>query len=84
MSKNIFYTFSNLNQKEYYLNNDYDENMFESGYLNPNYNSFKKTGTLSKIFEDHGNEFYRLHKGGINRNKTNAPIESAVKFKQEE
>lgn len=37
-----------------FLDSYYDENMFKSdGTLNKNHNSFKKTGLISKIFEDH-------------------------------
>ena len=40
--------------KELYLPNSYDENMFRNdGSLNPDYNSFKKTGTIAQIFDDH-------------------------------
>ena len=40
--------------KEFYLKNNYNENMFKSdGSLNPDYNSNKKTGLIAKIFEDH-------------------------------
>ena len=42
--------------KDYYLNNNYNDNMFKpDGTLNSNYNSFKKTGTIAQIFEDHWN-----------------------------
>lgn len=42
--------------KDYYLEHDYNENMFNSdGTLNPNYNSKKKTGIIASIFEDHWN-----------------------------
>lgn len=42
--------------KDYFLNNNYNENMFKSdGTLNENYNSSKKTGTIAKIFEEHWN-----------------------------
>ena len=62
--------------KEYFLNNNYNDNMFnEDGYINPDYNSHKKTGIIAKIFEDHWEEFYLLHKDGIDRNRPNAPKE---------
>ena len=44
---------------EFFLNNDYNENMFTSdGHINPKYNSSKKTGIISKIFEDNWESFY--------------------------
>ena len=45
--------------KKYYLDNNYNENMFnEYGSINPEYNSSKKTGVLAQIFEDHWNYVY--------------------------
>ena len=42
--------------KDYFLNHNYNENMFtDDGSLNKNYNNFKKTGLISQIFEDHWN-----------------------------
>ncbi len=62
--------------KEYFLQNNYNENMFkEDGSINPKYNSYKKTGVLAKIFEDHWNTVYIKHKDGIDRNRPNAPKE---------
>lgn len=59
--------------KNYYLNNNYNQNMFnEDGSINPEYNSLKKTGALAKIFEDYWKEFYKLHKDGVDRNRPNA------------
>ena len=44
---------------EFFLNNDYKENIFTSdGHINPKYNSSKKTGIISKIFEDNWESFY--------------------------
>jgi hypothetical protein len=38
----------------YFNNRTFDSNMFkQDGSLNKNYNSFKKTGTIAQIFEDH-------------------------------
>ena len=49
--------------KEYYLDNNYNENMFnEDGCINPKYNSYKKTGVLAQIFEDHWDHVYEIHK----------------------
>jgi hypothetical protein len=62
--------------KEFYLPNSYDENMFRSdGSLNPHYNSYKKTGIIAEIFEDHWDEFYSLNKELIDKYRPNAPIE---------
>ncbi len=62
--------------KKYYSDNNYSENMFNSdGSINPEYNSFKKTGTLAKIFEDHWADVYEKHKVGIDRYRPNAPKE---------
>ena len=62
--------------KEYYLDNNYNENMFnEDGSINPKYNSYKKTGVLALIFEDHWDHVYEIHKDGIDRNRPNAPKE---------
>lgn len=59
--------------KDYYLDNNYNESMFNSdGSLNPNYNSYKKTGTIAKIFEDHWNYVYQKHKNQIERCRSNA------------
>ena len=42
--------------KDYYLNHNYNENMFnDDGTLNKDYNSFKKTGLIAQIFEEHWN-----------------------------
>ena len=42
--------------KDYFLEHNYNSNMFNSdGTLNKNYNSFKKTGLIAQIFEDHWN-----------------------------
>ena len=44
---------------KYYLDNSYDESVFNTdGTLNKNYNSFKKTGLIASIFEDHWNTIY--------------------------
>lgn len=38
----------------YFNNRIFNDNMFKPyGSLNKNYNSFKKTGTIAQIFEDH-------------------------------
>ena len=62
--------------KYYHLTHDYNENMFKAdGSLNPDYNSFKKTGLIAKIFEDWWNFVYSKHKEQIDRCRPNAPIE---------
>ena len=44
--------------KDYYLEHNYNENMFNSdGSLNARYNSNKKTGIIAQIFEDHWDNF---------------------------
>lgn len=59
-----------------FLNNSYTENMFKSnGSINPKYNSFKKTGTIASIFEDHWNKFYKNNKSIIDKYRPNANTE---------
>lgn len=67
----------NLNYfKEFYLNNEYDENMFnEDGSINPKYESFKKTGLIATILEDHFKEAYHLNKQLIDSYRPNAHSE---------
>lgn len=44
--------------KDYFLNNNYDDNMFSiDGNLNKNYNNFKKTGTIAQILKITGITF---------------------------
>ena len=62
--------------KELYLPNSYDENMFRSdGSLNPDYNSFKKTGTIAQILEDHWDFVYSKNKETIDYYRPNADKE---------
>lgn len=62
--------------KEYFLDHDYDENMFNSnGHINPNYNSFKKTGIIAKILEDNWESFYIANKDLIDKYRPNAKDE---------
>lgn len=62
--------------KDYFLNHQYDENMFTSnGHINPNYNSSKKTGIIAKIFEDNWDAFYRANKQLVDTYRPNAPTE---------
>ena len=60
----------------YFLDNSYDENIFNSdGTLNKNYNSFKKTGVIASIFEDHWQEVYLSNKSLIDYYRPNADKE---------
>lgn len=60
----------------YFLNNEYPEGAFTSdGQINPNYNSFKKTGLIAEIFEDHWDNYYTLHKSDVDNFRRNAPFE---------
>ena len=52
----------------YFNNRTFDDNMFNSnGSLNKNYNSFKKTGVIAQIFEDHWDEVYTKNAFLINQ-----------------
>ena len=54
--------------KEYFLDKTYNENMFNTdGSINTNYNSFKKTGTIAKILEDHWDKVYEKYKINIDK-----------------
>ena len=60
----------------YFLDNNYNENMFTSdGHINPSYNSHKKTGIIAEILEDHWNEFYENNKELVDKYRPNAPEE---------
>ena len=62
--------------KEVYLENNYDDNMFKAdGTINQNYNSFKKTGVIAQIFEEHWDEVYSENKNLIDTYRSNAPKE---------
>ena len=62
--------------KDYYLNNNYSDNMFNNdGTLNKNYNSSKKTGTIAQIFEDHWNNIPKIEKEEILKYRPNADKE---------
>lgn len=63
MSKDVVPNLSINEFKNYYLDNNYNENMFTSdGHINSKYNSSKKTGIISKIFEDNWESFYLENK----------------------
>ena len=62
--------------KEFYLKNNYNENMFKSdGSINPEYNSKKNTGLIAKIFEDHQDNIPADIKASILKYKPNADKE---------
>lgn len=59
--------------KDIYLKNNYNENMFrKDGSINPDYNSYKKTGTIAQIIEDHIEELSDEDIEIINKNRPNA------------
>ena len=59
--------------RNYLMVRNYNDNMFNSnGKLNPNYNSFKKTGLISNILEDHWDKYYLLNKETIDKFRPNA------------
>ena len=61
---------------EFYNNRSYDANCFNiDGSLNKNYNSFKKSGTIATIFEDHWNNIYVAYKDLIDKYRPNADLE---------
>lgn len=64
-----------INRKEFiefYLKRDYNENMFDKdGNINPKYNSFKKTGILSKIVEEHREELFEKYGDWIKKYRPN-------------
>ena len=66
----------NLSLNEFinnYLPNSYDENMFnKDGSINPKYNSFKKTGLIAQIFDEHWEELYSNNKAIIDKMMPNA------------
>ena len=61
---------------EFYNSRRYEANCFnEDGSLNKNYNSFKSTGLIASIFEDHWEQVYLKNKKIIDELRPNAPIE---------
>lgn len=61
---------------EFLLERNYNENMFnKDGTLNKNYNSFKVTGVISTILEDHSNEFFNKYGEQIDKYSPNAYTE---------
>ena len=64
--------------KDCFLPNNYNENMFnEDGTINNKYNSFKKTGIIPQIFEDHWDFVYAENKNVIDKFRPNASKEIA-------
>lgn len=58
---------------EFYTSRNYDANCFNAdGSLNKNYNSFKRTGTLATILEDHWETFYEKNKEIVDLYRPNA------------
>lgn len=58
---------------EFYNSRTYNANCFnDDGSLNKNYNSFKITGIISSIFEDHWDLTYQTHKSDIDKFRPNA------------
>ena len=61
---------------EFYNSRTYTANCFyDDGSLNKNYNSFKSTGVISTIFEDHWAKVYSNNKDIIDYYRPNAPLE---------
>ena len=62
--------------KNYFLNHNYNKNMFNSdGTLNRDYNSFKKTGIIAKIFEENWDKLTLEDKKLILKYRPNAEFE---------
>ena len=59
---------------QFYLSGHHlNENMFtKDGDLNPDYNSFKKTGLIAQILEDHLDETYNINGDVYNKYRPNA------------
>ena len=60
---------------DFYNSRTYNANCFnDDGSLNKNYNSFKSTGIIASIFEDHWAETYNDNKEIIDTYRPNATI----------
>jgi len=58
------------------LPNSYDDNQFDiDGNINVDYNSFKKTGLIANILEEHWEDTYSKNKNIIDKFRSNAPKE---------
>ena len=61
---------------EFYNSRTYTANCFnDDGSLNKNYNSFKSTGIIAQIFEEHWDSTYLSNKQLIDNFRPNAPLE---------
>lgn len=61
---------------EYYNSRAFNTNCFnEDGSLNKNYNSFKSTGIIASIFENHWESTYISNKDIIDKFRPNAVLE---------
>ena len=61
---------------EYYNSRTFNANCFnQDGSLNKHYNSFKSTGVIASIFEDHWESTYFTNKDIIDKYRPNAVIE---------
>ena len=61
---------------DFYNSRSFDSNCFnDDGSLNKNYNSFKKTGLIATILEDHWANFYALNHELVDTYRPNAPVE---------
>lgn len=61
---------------KFYNDRTYTANCFnDDGSLNKNYNSFKSTGVIATIFEDHWDKVYSDNKEIIDKFRPNAPSE---------
>lgn len=61
---------------EFYNSRTYNFNCFnKDGSLNKNYNSFKTTGVIASIFEDHWDFTYKINKLDIDKFRPNADKE---------
>lgn len=62
--------------KFFFLDHEYNENIFnEDGSINADYNSFKRTGLIADIIEDHWNSVYQKNKSIIDLTRPNADKE---------
>ena len=61
---------------EFYNSRSFNANCFNNdGSLNKNYNSFKSTGVIASIFEDHWEKTYLENKSLIDKYRPNAIVE---------
>lgn len=66
-------TINEIDFFEFYNSRTYNANCFnEDGSLNKNYNSFKTTGVIASIFEDHWDFTYQTNKLDIDKFRPNA------------